>query len=200
MVENKIDNDIYLREIEYDDKDRFDKWGKFESPFLYGYNYNDMSDGEKEIWYLMRKKGFFRTSFAVMHRNYGFIGYISIKNMNIFRKTGLLGIVFDPNYVSMGYGTKALEQLLDIYFNNMKYKILYLEVNSFNKRARSLYEKLGFEYYGETSERFENQDISEEEICEKGLENDFFFQGFSLFSKIYKMKLERSKYEQISNK
>lgn len=194
-----MNNRIYLREIKYEDKDLFDGWGIFESPLLKGYNYNDMTKFEKEAWYLMRKKSLFKRTYGVFHSDYGFIGYIALKNINPLKKTGLLGLVFDPNHVSKGYGTRAMGIFLHIFFDELKMKKLFLEVNSFNHRARRLYEKMGFEYIKESKERFENQNISEEEIEENNWKDDFFFKGDRLYSKIYKMKIERQKYEQISN-
>ncbi len=186
-----MDSKIFLREIEYKDRLEFKKWGTFDDPLLFGYNYSTLSNEELEFWYLNRKKGFFNRTYGAFHEESGLIGYIAIKKINPITKTGLLGIVFDANNVSKGYGYEAMMKFLDIYFNKLRMRKLDLEVNSFNTRARKLYEKLGFKIINESYERFENQEISKEYLRERNIEDDFFYVGKTLFSKIYKMRLER---------
>lgn len=112
---------------------------------------------------------------------------MGLKNYNPLTKKAKLGIVFDPNFTSMGYGYAAMEILLDYYFNTLKFRELLLEVNLFNDRALRLYKSLGFKETGLTSEVFENQDIE--------FDQRYFEEKRGLiYSKILKMKLTKDDY------
>lgn len=59
---------------------------------------------------------------------------------------GRLGMSLLPAYREMGLGTKLMARLLKM--SRGKFHVLYLEVFWKNKRARRLYEKMGFEPSG----------------------------------------------------
>ncbi len=56
--------------------------------------------------------------------------------------------VFYPSYLEKGFGTFATESILDFAFNHLNLQRVSLEVFSFNKRALSMYEKVGFVHEG----------------------------------------------------
>ncbi|MDU2830583.1 MAG: GNAT family protein, partial [Anaerococcus sp.] len=82
------------------------------------------------------------------------------------------------------FGYKAMKILLDYYFNDLKFHELNLDVNNFNKRAISLYEKLGFRKIGNTTEIFENQEIFPDDKY-------FFKRNGKIYSLITKMKIRK---------
>lgn len=61
------------------------------------------------------------------------------------RHIGEIGIVIHKNYWGMGLGRLMMEELLDWVSEAKVLKRLQLQVQFRNKRARSLYESLGFE-------------------------------------------------------
>ena len=183
---------VYLekmtRPIAYEIKD----WGNFEDPRLSGYNYGNLSNFEINFWYnsiCSPRKKYFAVKRLEDDRLIGFLG---LKNYNPLTKRSLLGIVFDANYVSKGYGYDAMLVLLDYYFNDLKFKEMLLEVNLFNERALNLYRKLGFKERGQDLELFENQDI---EFDDRYFEKT----GNLIYSKILKMKLTKDDYYEIHN-
>ncbi|MGB4722593.1 MAG: GNAT family protein, partial [Defluviitoga tunisiensis] len=54
----------------------------------------------------------------------------------------------DKEYLSKGYGTEAMELLLDYGFNALNLQNIMLEVFDYNKRAIKAYEKVGFKVIG----------------------------------------------------
>lgn len=150
---------VYIEKINRETAFDFKYRGEFEDPRLAGYNYGNLSDFEINFWYnsvtTPRKR-----YFAVKKTNDDrFIGFMGLKNYNPLTRKAKLGIVFDPNFVSAGYGYEAMGQFLNFYFNELKFREMILEVNLFNERAIRLYKKLGFKECGQTTEIFENQNI-----------------------------------------
>ena len=81
-------------------------------------------------------------------------------------------------------------ELLDYFFNEIKFRELLLEVNLFNDRAIRLYKKLGFKEMGYTKEVFENQEINHDDR--------FFEMDHGLiYAKIIKMILTKDDYYEL---
>lgn len=175
---------LYMKDIDLIDAYGLQEWGMFKDPWMKGYNYGKFSDAEVRFWY-MTVTATNRKYFSVMTKNEDrFIGFIGLKKINWFTKTSKLGIVFDPNYISQGYGYEAMDIFLDYYFYELKFRELRLDVNDFNDRAINLYHKLGFVEEGKTIEVFENQEI---EVDPKYFE---LHRGL-VYSKITKMKIRK---------
>lgn len=188
MMQAINESQVYLKEIEYEDALDFKDRGLFDDPYLKGYNYGDFSDMDIRMRYYtinMPRKRYF----AVKDRLSGkMVGFIGMKKINPLAKKSLLGIVFDPNYVSQGLGYEAMTLFLDYYFGELSYSRLDLEVNEFNTRAIRLYEKLGFLEVGETLQVFENQDIDPDPRY-------FVEEGGTIYAKIRQMVKYREKGE-----
>lgn len=181
---------VYLERMTRPTAYELNNWTNYEDPRLSGYNYGNLTNFEINFWYnsicTPRKK-----YFAVRrYEDDRFIGFVGLKNYNPLTKKALLGIVFDANYVSLGYGYDAMLVLLDYYFNDLKFKVMLLEVNLFNQRALNLYQKLGFKETGFDSELFENQDIEFDDRY-------FEMHGNLIYSKILKMKLTKDDYYEL---
>lgn len=178
---------VYIERINRKTAYELKNWGNFDDPRLSGYNYGNLTDFEINIWYKSISTPLKRY-FAVRRRvDDRFIGFMGLKNYNPILKKSKLGIVFDPNFVSAGYGYDAMVDFLDYYFNILKFKELTLEVNTFNNRALGLYKKLGFIEYGTDIELFENQKI---EFDDK----NFIRKHGMIYSKILKMRLTKDDY------
>lgn len=187
MEKKNQQNKVYLEKINRQVASELNQWGDFSDPRLSGYNYGNLSSFEISFWYssvTTPRKKYFAVKRTSDNR---FIGFLGLKNYNPLTKKAKLGIVFDPNFTSMGYGYAAMEILLDYYFNTLKFRELLLEVNLFNDRALKLYKNLGFKETGLTSEVFENQDIE--------FDQRYFEEKRGLiYSKILKMKLTKDDY------
>lgn len=181
---------IYLTPIDNKTANELKKWENFTDPKLLGYNYGNLTDFEIKLWQgtiSMPNKKYFAVKRMEDDR---FIGFIGLKNINPLLKRAKLGIVFDPNFVSQGYGYEAVCALLEVFFDEMNYKILYLDVNSFNDRAMNLYKKCGFKVVSYSREVFENQNIDMDERY-------FEYSHGLIYSKIINMKLSKDDYNEL---
>lgn len=181
---------IYLTEIDNKTALELKNWENFTDPKLSGYNYGNLTDFEIKLWQgtiAMPNKRYFAVKIVEDHR---FIGFIGLKNINPLLKRAKLGIVFDPNFVSKGFGYEAVCALLEVFFDEMNYKKLYLDVNTFNERAIKLYKKCGFKEVSYSREIFENQNIE--------MDDRYFEYSHGLiYSKIINMKLSKDDYNEL---
>lgn len=180
-------NRIYLEKIDIETAFLVKEWTDFKDPRLVGYNYSSLSDFEIKIWYgsitTPRKK-----YFAVKrYEDDRFIGFIGLKQINPITKKAKLGIVFDSAYTSMGYGSEAIDLLLDKAFRDYKLKEVSLDVNLFNERAYKAYKKCGFKDDCELTEVFENQNIDFDPRY-------FTYKSGLIYSKILSMKIKKDDY------
>ena len=186
---------IYLKPLTFEDALLLRGWGSHDSDLFIDYNLADMSNTELHFWYLSKKKGRKKSYFAIYTYENQFVGYLGLKDMNLFKKTAFLGIVLDPNEMNQGFGTEAIHLLMDYFFNSLKMKKMRLDVNLFNTRAIHTYEKIGFITLGEYLAEFENQDVDFEDPKYK---EDFkYFQYFKgkLYTRVYVMEIDVWRYE-----
>ena len=181
---------IYLDKIDNKSAYELQDWAIFTDPKLVGYNYGNLTDFEIKLWQgtiSMPNKRYFAVRRTVDDR---FIGFIGLKNINPLLRRAKLGIVFDPNFVSEGYGYEAIVAISKVFFEEMSYRTLMLDVNTFNERAIKLYKKCGFKVISYTKEVFENQDI---EVDEENFEKSHGL----VYSKIINMKLSKDDYNEL---
>jgi len=73
------------------------------------------------------------------------IGYTAIKGISRTKTHAEVGIaIMEKEYRGQGYGTEALQQVVEYAFNTLDLTLLGLTVFSSNLRAIRVYEKLGF--------------------------------------------------------
>lgn len=186
-----------IRTLEADDRFQLKKWDDFDDPLFYGYNYSDMTDGELCFWFTSKQFPFRSKYFAVLDDNDFMFAYFGMKEINRFNACSKLGIVIEKSYVSKGYGYKIMSLFLDYYFNNLAMQRMVLEVNEWNQRAISLYEKLGFSYYGDYMQKFENQYIDLDETRYDKLRDSFIIKNGEIYNRILKMSLTKKTYESL---
>lgn len=173
----------------------FKNWAKHKSNLYYDYNFFEESDEDILAWYKWKNKAFCK--YYSIFLGDRAIGYISFKNINKFLKTAVLGIVFDPAYLSQGYGKETMLTMLDVFFNKWDFKKLYLRVAKFNKRALNLYKAFAFEEYSSYFQAYTNPEPKEDDL--EYLENkDAFFVLFGKpFFYCYKMSLEKDTFNEV---
>ena len=138
----------------------------------------------------------FKKYYAVCLHDGKMIGFIGVRNINYIKKTSLLGIVFDPNHLNKGYGTEGLQLFLRMYFNEMKMKIMYLEVARFNKRAIRAYEKIGFKYMAEYLDLYRNQ-MNYEDINYLENKNSFIETDGMVYNYIHVMRITENDFKEM---
>lgn len=73
------------------------------------------------------------------------IGSIGLLNPNRHDQSSEFGVfIYDPAYVSKGYGSDAIQVFLDWAFRIQNYRRIWLTVASNNPRAIAAYKKCGF--------------------------------------------------------
>ncbi|MDD2447326.1 MAG: GNAT family protein [Tissierellia bacterium] len=182
---------ITIRPLSLGDVYLMREWGLHPSPLLDDYNFPTLSDKGIERWYKQKTKSFKNKYYAIFNEEKKLIGYMGIKNIRRIRKDSILGLVFDPNYVSKGYGTETLKSFLFYYFTKMGMKRMYLEVSEFNKRAYKLYENMGFvkiEYY---IDYFFDQELDLTNPYFVKEQSSFVIKNKKIYNYIYKMRLEK---------
>ncbi|MBE5821462.1 MAG: GNAT family N-acetyltransferase [Clostridiales bacterium] len=140
---------IYLSPRNVEDAEIFTEWfNDFETTDYVGMS-NRVISLENEKEYLeksLKEKACF---FIVTLDEDKVIGSISIENISNMNRTGTIGILIgEKDYRSKGYGTEAIQLLLDYGFNYLNLNNINLDVLEVNERAINCYIKCGFKEYG----------------------------------------------------
>jgi RimJ/RimL family protein N-acetyltransferase len=78
-----------------------------------------------------------------------FLGTVAIHDIDWLSHTGTVGIaIHKPENWNKGYGSEALQLLVDFCWTSLNMRRLELSVHEFNDRAMKVYEKLGFKECG----------------------------------------------------
>ena len=144
---------VYLSPIDPDDAEVYAKWINDLEVSIYltsAPNVYSLSK-EKEILEQISKEGY---NFAIIDSEkvkvIGNCGLMNVDNVN--RKAELGIFIGEKDYWGKGYGTEAIELLLDFSFNILNLNSIMLIVRAFNKRAIRCYEKCGFKLIGKRRE------------------------------------------------
>ncbi len=186
----KVGDKTIIRDLKRKDVDSMTKWGKHEDLTFLHYNFPYLNDKERNLWYKIKTQKSKKRCYAIEDLDKNLIGYISLRDIKFLKRESELGIVFDPKCIDKGYGTEALWNFLDIYFNKIKMKRLILRVAKFNKRAIRCYEKCGFIKTYEALEEFEEQ-YEDSEIRKNILNRykDIIIKDNKLMTKYYYMHI-----------
>ena len=120
-----IGNRISLKPIQLKHVYQMKNWGLHKNTLLFDYNLPSLTDEEIEEWYEYKTASIRRKYYSIFNEQNILIGYLGIKNIRRILREATLGIVLDPNYVNMGYGTEGIVTFLDYYFNKMNMRIMY---------------------------------------------------------------------------
>ncbi|MEO3944886.1 GNAT family protein [Gorillibacterium sp. CAU 1737] len=83
--------------------------------------------------------------FGIKKKKGELIGTISASSIDRRNRNLMLGLsILDPDDRGKGYGTEAIERMLDFAFLELNMHRVYLGCFSFHSRAAKLYEKIGF--------------------------------------------------------
>ncbi|MDY0237160.1 MAG: GNAT family protein [Gudongella sp.] len=189
-----IGDNIKIAPLTIEDATEMRGWGLHRNPLLFDYNFPYENDYEIKKWFRSKTFTIRNKYYSIKDKDDKLIGYMGIKNKNYLLKSSFLGIVFDPDRVSMGYGTQTLRLFLPYYFNELDMKILYLEVSEFNERAYNLYKKIGFMEDGYYLDLFSMQDLNLSSEEYKRYKSCFVFKDKKIYNYIYKMKLTKDRF------
>ena len=135
---------VKVRRFQRGDLKQRMQWPAYTDRFFTHLNYNLSTFLEREKWFFTRITNAGRMYFAIEDENGRLIGEMSLREIESRARKSRLGIHLASDKVGLGYGGEALAALLDHYFNDMRYTVMYLDVAAYNTRAIRLYEKFHF--------------------------------------------------------
>lgn len=139
---------LTVREIQHGDLRHMDAWPPFRDPLHKLWNIPRRNSLSREVWFMLHRSDPTRLWFVVERRADGrVIGSITLREVVVHR-SARLGISFGAPYVDQDYGSEALQLFLPYYFEELDFERLFLDVAGANERARHVYEKLRFQYFG----------------------------------------------------
>jgi RimJ/RimL family protein N-acetyltransferase len=137
---------VYLRPLDMNDLETYYKW--FNNPeirrFL-GTPFPITKSDEKDILEKMTKSKDDVYLSIVVKKDKKLIGNMGLHKISRTNRNAMLGITIgDLSEASKGYGTEAMELMIDYGFNVLNLHRIYLGVHEFNERGIKAYKKLGF--------------------------------------------------------
>lgn len=140
---------IYLSPRNAEDVEIFTEWMNdfFVTDYI-GRSSNTVTLQEEKTF--LEKADNDKTVFAIIDiEKDEMIGTVGLHEIDNINRTATLGIfIGNQNYWSKGYGTEAIQLILDFGFNYLNLNNVELSLMEFNKRALKCYEKCGFKEIG----------------------------------------------------
>ena len=144
-----IGKNIYLAPKTIEDAEKYAEWlNDFRTTDYLGKSGKIMTL-EKEREYLETQIDDEATLNIITLSEDKLIGTVGIENIDHLNKRGTLGIfIGDVEEREKGYGTEAINLILDYGFNYLNLNNIKLDVVEFNERAIACYKKCGFKECG----------------------------------------------------
>ena len=140
---------IYLSPKNVEDVEIFTEWmNDFYITDYTGRSYQTITLQEEKAY--LEKEQNNKNVFAIIDlQTDEVIGNIGLHEINHINRTATLGVfIGNKNYWSKGYGTEAIQLILDFGFNYLNLNNIDLALMEFNQRALKCYEKCGFKEIG----------------------------------------------------
>lgn len=188
---------VTLRDLELEDIKKMSQWERNPDILFEDYDFPELSPKEEKLWF-DKKTSYGKKCFVILEARSKLIGYIALRKLNPVNKTGEIGIVLNPAYHDLGYGTEAINTFLSWYFKEFGYKTLGLLVGQYNKRGIRCYEKVGFKVKKELIEEFNNHIVDLEEKEYEDIKDLFVITSKGIQAKCFKMIINREDYENLS--
>lgn len=138
-----------LREFSRADVDRWLEWPRHTDPLFASFNPPPMSPRQRDAYWASKRQGGDARQYAVDDLAGELIGRISLREIDWYAQSAVLGISFRPDRLSQGLGTDALSTFLGYFFGPLGMEALFLDVAAYNERAHRCYERCGFRRIGE---------------------------------------------------
>ena len=143
-----IGEHIYLSPRSTEDAELFTEWlNDFETTDYLGRSGNLVSiEAEREY---LQKNNSPAATFVIITKEDKLIGTVSIERINHIDRRGILGIfIGEKSAREKGYGTEAIQLILEYGFHYLNLNSIALDVMEFNARAIQCYKKCGFQEVG----------------------------------------------------
>ena len=143
---------VYLRAADRQDLPSFVRWFNDAETMSFIAQRMPMSQSGEEMWFndLLAHQGKDRFHFAICRlEDSRLIGVTDFFAVDMVNGNAGIGITIGESELrGQGYGTDAMNALLDFGFGQLRLERLWLEVYDFNARGRRSYEKAGFTLEG----------------------------------------------------
>ncbi len=145
-----VGKNIYLSPFNEEDYILFTKWINDYDTAKYLNQYNKIFTLEDEKEFVEKTKSNDKIYLSIVKLdNDELIGNVSLVDIDHISKTATLGIMIgNTSEREKGYGTEAINLLLDYAFNHLNLNNIMLEVLDTNIRAKNCYSKCGFKKLG----------------------------------------------------
>lgn len=144
---------VYLSPINIEDAEKYTEWlNDLEITINLSMAHNTYTlDQEKEALRSLSAEGY---NFAIVNQEDDqLLGNCGLMNVDLINQIGEVGIfIGNKNFWNKGYGTEAMQLLLDYAFNLLNLNNIELKVYAFNRRAIKCYKKCGFKEIGRRRE------------------------------------------------
>jgi len=170
-----------------DDLHHLSSWGYHDDIRYVHYDFKGFEAIDFTRWYRRKQRLFTKKLFAIWLEE-RLIGFVTLKTINWITGQAYTGIVFDPNYMGLGYGTLGMKAFLSYVFNMYPLKRICLKVADFNRRAYKSYTKVGFYPVKTQREPFEEQQYPFELIM---AEPSFEMRGNVLMTYVHTLCIDR---------
>jgi len=164
----------YLSPIDVNDVEKFTEWlNDLEvTKYLIVYPHIISIENEKEFLGELSKEHTYSIVDNITNELIGNCGFGDIDHINQTAEVGIF--IGNKKYWNKGYGTEALNLLLDYGFKALNLHNIFLRVYSFNERAKKAYEKTGFKIIGKRREALLRDKERHDIILMDILANEFY--------------------------
>lgn len=171
MREGKSMDHLSIEPLQVHHVRDFMDWGRHENPLNSMYNF-DEDEYSINAWHRWKTKSHKDHYFALVYEGKA-VGYVGLRGVSSLFSKGELGIILDCNYMDRGFGTWAIDWILDYGFGQLGLQKIELYALPWNFRALHVYEKLGFVYEGRKWQEiyFDDEDAKVEAALEPYLED-----------------------------
>lgn len=119
------------------------RWPRFVDPLLLSYNLTIPPGGEADYFRTRcQRENYMR--WAVDDHRGRLLAVVSLREVDRAAGVARLGITVRPDRLSRGYGRRILREFLVIYFRDLGFSRMVLDVAEPNQRAIRCYQRLGF--------------------------------------------------------
>lgn len=136
---------LVLRPWQHQDEIAIDQWPPYNDPLEPIWNLSRSTSG---TWGTGFEFGSGRRTWAVESPQGRLMGRISLREIDQTHGSARLGVTFGAPYVGRGLGSEAIAVFLDMFFGDLGFDLMLLDVAGPNRRAVRCYERLGFRYAG----------------------------------------------------
>lgn len=140
---------VVLRHMARADVDQMATWPRFREPDLSWANLDLDYPADRDAYFDRGQTNATRRRYVILDETRRIIGTIGLRSLDFDAGEGTLGIIIRADVVGNGYGTDAVRALVRYAFEVLSLRRVFLDVADSNRRARRVYDKLGFVEVGQ---------------------------------------------------